>query len=68
MSAHARKKMQGLRATITTLDRLVRENQTLFLYSHVESNSTIIGGGIKTGYKELYLVSVRSAAFAHAVI
>lgn len=54
---------QGLRASVTTLDRLLRDDQTLFLYLQIAATSMILAGGLKTGYKKLYLCIVRPAAY-----
>lgn len=53
--------MQALRAAVTALDRVFQENQTLIVQSNSGSISGPIVGGIKTGYKHLFLVNVRSA-------
>lgn len=53
--------LQDLRAAVTTLDRVFQENQTFIVQCNSRSISGPIAGGIKTGYKKLFLVNVRSA-------
>eukprot|EP00892_Ulva_mutabilis_P010947 jgi/Ulvmu1/8224/UM041_0033.1 len=50
---------QGLRASVTNLDRLLGENHKLFLHVTPTSHASILAGGLKTGYKELYLATGR---------
>lgn len=52
--------LQGLRAAITTLDRLVQENQTLILQLDPRFVTGTVLGGIRSGHKRLFLVTVRS--------